>query len=90
MRSSRSAGKRCGRVGEQIVQVACYAGYKGEERPLRLYFREKALEVVEMEDRWYSPGATFYRVVVDGGDRYVLRHEEAQDVWSLIGYRAPA
>jgi len=29
-------------------------------------------------------------VVVDGGDRYVLRHEEAQDVWSLIGYRAIA
>jgi hypothetical protein len=77
-------------VGEQIVRVACYAGYKGEERPLRLYFREKALQVVEMEDRWYSPGATFYRVVVDGGDRYVLRHEEAQDVWSLIGYRAAA
>jgi hypothetical protein len=75
-------------VGEQIIRVACYAGYKGEERPLRLYFREKALQVVEMEDRWYSPGATFYRVVVDGGDRYVLRHEEAQDVWSLIGYRA--
>jgi hypothetical protein len=43
-----------------------------------------------MEGRWYSPGATFYRVIVDGGDRYVLRHEEAQDVWSLIGYRAGA
>jgi len=27
---------------------------------------------------------------VDGGERYVLRHEEAQDVWSLIGYRATA
>jgi hypothetical protein len=75
-------------VGEQIVRVACYAGHKGEERPLRLYFREKALEVVEIEDRWYEPGATFFRVVVAGGDRYVVRHEEAQDVWSLIGYRA--
>jgi len=47
-------------MSEQIVRVACYAGYKGEERPLRLYFREKAFDVVETEDRWYGPGATFF------------------------------
>jgi hypothetical protein len=75
-------------MGEQTVGVVCYSGYKGEERPVRIYFREKAIEVLETEDRWYSPGATFFRVAVVGGDRYVLRHEEAQDVWSLIGYRA--
>jgi hypothetical protein len=55
---------------------------------MRLYLGERAIEVVETEDRWYEPGATFFRVVVDGGDRYVLRHEEAQDVWSLVGFRA--
>lgn len=75
-------------MGEQIVRVACYAGHKGEERPLRLYLGERSIEVVETEDRWYEPGATFFRVVVDDGDRYVLRHEEAQDVWSLVGFRA--
>jgi hypothetical protein len=75
-------------VAEQIVRVACYSGYKGEERPVRIYLRERVIEVIETEDRWYSPGATFFRIAVDGGDRYVLRHEEAQDVWSLIGYRA--
>jgi hypothetical protein len=90
MRSWRSAGKRCERVGELIVRVECYAGYKGDERPVRLHFREKALEILETEDRWYAPGATFFRVLVEGGDRYLLRHEEAQDVWSLIGYRATA
>jgi hypothetical protein len=88
MRRWRSAGKRCELVGEHIVRVECYAGYKGDERPVRLCFREKAFQVVETEDRWYAPGATFFRVVVDGGERYVLRHEEAQDVWSLIGYRS--
>jgi len=25
---------------------------------------------------------------VDDGDRYLLRHQEAQDVWTLAGYRA--
>jgi hypothetical protein len=75
-------------VAEQIVRVACYSGYKGEERPVRIYLREKAIEIIETEGRWYSPGATFFRIAVDGGDRYILRHEEAQDVWSLIEYRA--
>jgi hypothetical protein len=49
---------------------------------------EQTLEIVEVEDRWYSPGETYFRVRVEGGDRYVLRHEEAQDVWSLEGYRS--
>ena len=70
------------------MRVECYAGYKGDERPLRMYFGERVLEVVEVEDRWYSPGATFFRIVANDGDRYVLRHDEPQDVWSLAGYRA--
>ena len=28
-------------------------------------------------------GETYFRVRVEGGDRYVLRYVEAQDVWSL-------
>ena len=70
------------------MRLECYAGYKGDERPLRMYFGERVLEVVEVEDRWYSPGATFFRIVANDGDRYVLRHDEPQDVWSLAGYRA--
>jgi hypothetical protein len=73
---------------EQILHVECYSGYKADERPLRLNLKDGAREVVAIEGRWYSPGATYFRVLVDDGDRYVLRHEEAQDVWSLAGYRA--
>jgi hypothetical protein len=75
-------------VLNQIVSVECYSGYKADERPLRLILSGEAREVVAIEDRWYSPGATYFRVVVDGGDHYLLRHEEGQDVWSLAGYRA--
>ena len=73
---------------EQVVQVECSPGYKADERPLRLKLRDGAREIVAIEDRWYSPGATYFRVLVDDGDRYLLRHEEAQDVWSLAGFRA--
>ena len=73
---------------EQFVRVECYSGYRADERPLRLHLIDGPREVVVIEDRWYSPGATYFRVLADDGGRYLLRHEEAQDVWTLAGYRA--
>jgi hypothetical protein len=77
-------------VAEQLVRVECYSGFKAEERPVRILFERGALEIAEMEDRWYSPGATYFRVLTEGGDRYVLRHDDAQDVWSLAAFRRAA
>ena len=75
---------------EQMVRMECYSGYKAEESPRRLLLADRSLEIEAIEGRWYSPGATFFRVLVVGGDRYVLRHQEAQDIWSLVGFRARA
>jgi len=74
----------------KLVEVECYAGYRGDERPVRVRLGEVSLEVSEVEDRWYSPGETFFRVRLANGDRYVLRHVEAQDTWSLEGFRSAA
>jgi hypothetical protein len=73
---------------EQFVRVECYSGYRADERPLRLHLIDGPREVVVIEDRWYSPGATYFRILADDGGRYLLRREEAQDVWTLVGYRA--
>ena len=72
------------------VEVECYAGYRADERPMRLRLGEETLEVAEVEDRWYSPGETFFRVRLANGDRYVLRRVEAQDAWSLEAFRSSA
>jgi hypothetical protein len=77
-------------VDDLGVRVECYAGYKGDERPVRVHLGRKALEVVSIEDRWYSPGATFFCIAVEGGDRYVLRYQEGQGVWTLSAFRAEA
>ena len=73
---------------EQSVRVETYSGYKADERPVRLHLGGRTLEVAAVEDRWYSPGETLFRVLTDDGDRYVLRHTEAQDVWTLSAFRA--
>ena len=70
------------------MRVECYSGFKADERPLRFIWRGNNFEVTEVEDKWYSPGATYFRVIVQDGDRFVLRHEEAQDVWCVDAFRS--
>jgi hypothetical protein len=73
-------------MAEQFVRVECHSGYQADERPVRILLAGRTL-VLAVEDRWYSPGATYFRVLAEDGDRYVLRHDDAQDVWSLTAYR---
>jgi len=69
------------------IRVECYSGYRGEERPVRFTLGEHTLEVQGIEDQWYSPGATYFRLVADDGNIYILRHDEIADIWTLEGYR---
>jgi len=71
------------------VRVERYSGYKGDQRPVRLEIGDQMVDIAEVEDRWYSPGATYFRVLLVNGERYVLRREEAQDVWTLEAFRSP-
>ena len=75
---------------EKRLRVECYAGFQGAERPVRVLLGEQTVEVSAVEDRWYSPGSTFFRILMTTGERYVLRHNDAQDLWTLEAFRAPA
>jgi hypothetical protein len=70
------------------VQVISYSGYKADESPRFLKLGDTLLPIAHIEDRWYSPGESFVRVLTQTGDRYLLRHVEAQDVWTLEGFRS--
>ena len=72
----------------KAVPVISYSGYKADESPRFLKLGETLLCIAQVEDRWYSPGETFFRVLTEAGDRYLLRHVEAQDVWTLEGFRS--
>ena len=70
------------------VQVISYSGYKADESPRLLKLGDTLLPIEQIEDRWYSPGETFFRVLTQTGDRYLLRHVETQDVWPLEGFHS--
>lgn len=70
------------------VDVDCYAGYRGDERPVRFKMGGRHYEVVAVEDQWYSPADRYFRVLADDGNVYVLRHDETEDSWTLEAFRA--
>lgn len=72
------------------VRVDCYAGYKGDERPIRFGIDQQIYRVECIEDQWYSPSAMYFRVRADDGNIYVLRHDQGQDDWTLEAFRAAA
>ena len=70
------------------IRVECYAGYRADQRPQRFQLRERLFEVAQVDDQWYSPEATYFRVLADDGNFYVLRHDEVLDAWTLDAFRA--
>jgi hypothetical protein len=70
------------------VQVECYSGHRADERPLRFSVGSRTYAVERLDDKWYSPGAAFFRVLADDGNLYVLRHDEGADTWTIEAFRA--
>jgi len=65
------------------VRVECYAGYRGEETPRRFWIGERAVEAVDVLDRWLSPDHRYFKLKGDDGDTYILRHDTAAHRWEL-------
>ncbi len=67
-------------------RVECYSGYRADERPLRFYLGEHAYEVCEIEDQWYDPDATYFKVKAGDGNLYILRRS-LEGGWTLEAFR---
>jgi hypothetical protein len=69
------------------IKVECYAGYKGDQYPQRFTMGSLTLEIKKVEDQWYGPSSQYFRVLAGDGNIYVLRHDLAEDLWSLDAFR---
>ena len=72
------------------LKVECYAGYKADERPLRFTPQVesgRSYEVKDVLDQWYGIGYRCFKVRADDGNVYVLRHDEAEEIWTLDSFR---
>ena len=70
------------------VQVECYVGYRGEQRPQRFSLRQRMIEVQEVIDQWYGPDYRYFKLRDDKGGIYILRQDETAGRWELTMFDA--
>ncbi len=73
-----------------VIEVECYAGYRGEETPRRFHLGERVVEVAEVLDRWLAPEHRYFKLRGQEGATYVLRHDVLSGRWELIVYERAA
>ena len=71
------------------LEVDCYSGRTGDERPVRFRLYGHEYMVEDVLDQWYGPSDAFYKVRADDGNLYILRRETSTpDVsWHLESFR---
>jgi hypothetical protein len=66
------------------ISVETYSGYKADEYPLRFRINDQDFEVIELEDRWYSPEYSYFRVFASDASHHIVRHDLREDSWELV------
>ena len=69
------------------LKVECYAGYKANERPCAFSLGKKKMQVMEIMDQWYGPDHTYFKVLADDANTYILRYGEKDDRWELVFFK---
>ena len=70
------------------ISVDCYAGYRGEETPLRFRLGNGLIEIAEVVDRWLAPDHRYFKVRTSEGEMYILRNDKTTGVWELALFEA--
>ena len=65
------------------ISVQCYSGYKANERPVSFNIGKKLLKVDELVDTWHGVDHSYFKVLADDGNTYILKYEEGLDEWEL-------
>ena len=65
------------------IRVECYAGQRADEEPRAFELGKRRFLVNEILDRWLDPRHRYFKVKVDDGRQFVLRHDVASGDWEL-------
>ena len=69
------------------IKVECYAGYRGEETPRRIWIGNRNIEVKEIQDRWLAPTHRYFKIQGDDNSVYILRHSSETWEWDMTFYK---
>lgn len=75
---------------EEKIEVIAYSGYRGEEIPRAMIFRDKKIEVKDILKRWVKEGIgdrerkRFFRVKGKDGFEYKIYFSEGSMAWFYV------
>jgi hypothetical protein len=69
------------------IKVDCYAGHKANQRPCAFSLGRKKIKVTEIIDQWYGPDHTYFKVLTEDANTYILRYSEAHDLWDVVFFK---
>ena len=70
-----------------VLQVECYAGHRGDEKPRMLLIDERKIFVEEVLDSWLGPDHRYFKLKGDDGEVYIIRQDTTSGSWELTPKR---
>ena len=68
------------------VKVECCSDSKGEESPVSFVLGNRPIKIEAVMDRWYSQQGSYYRVLGDDGNFYILKGPFGGELWELVSF----
>lgn len=66
------------------ITVQTYSGYKADERPVSFTVANRRIEVREILDQWQGVDHTYFKLIADDGNLYIIRHDKEADEWEMV------
>ena len=66
------------------LKVETYSGYKADERPVSFALVNRTFQVKEILDQWYGVDHTYYKLIADDSNLYIIRHDREMDEWEMV------
>lgn len=67
-----------------IIKVQTYSGYKADEYPVRFFIDAICFDIIDLEDRWYDPTGSYFKVLASDAKTYILKKDVRNDCWRVI------
>lgn len=72
------------------LKVECYSGYKVNEKPLAFFLNKRRVGVKKIIDQWYGPKHTYFKILAEDENIYILKYSEINDHWELVFFKEGA
>lgn len=68
------------------IKVESDSGPKGQESPLRFLLGSRTIQVEAVVDRWYGEQASYFRVLGNDENSYILKGPLQDGSWELVSF----